>query len=86
MTLKITSKSLKHVIMHWHMSSTWPTYDLNVVFKYRHRAFLFVFVFITVFALLMVKKGFENISVFIVIHFANQRRFPVPAHPLDITE
>lgn len=45
MTLKITSKSLKHMIMHWHMSSTWPVYDLNVVFKYRYWAFPFVLVF-----------------------------------------
>lgn len=46
MTLKIMSKALKHVIMPWHMSSTWPIYDLNVVFKYRYWAFPFVFVFI----------------------------------------
>lgn len=45
MTLKITSKSLKHMIMHWHVSSTWPVYDLNVVFKYRYWAFPFLLVF-----------------------------------------
>jgi len=33
------------MIMHWHMSSTWPVYDLNVVFKYRYWAFPFVLVF-----------------------------------------
>lgn len=46
MTLKIKSKALKHVIVPWHVSSTWPIYDLNVDFKYSYWAFLFMFVFI----------------------------------------
>lgn len=46
MTLKIKSKALKHVIVPWHVSSTWPIYDLNVDFKYSYWAFPFVFVFI----------------------------------------
>ena len=65
MTLKIMSKALKHVIMPWHVSSTWPIYDLNVVFKYRYWAFPFVLcLFVMLFALLMVKKGFAHVSVF----------------------
>lgn len=45
-TLKVMSKALKHVIMPWHVSGTWPIYDLNVVFKCRYRVFPFVFGFI----------------------------------------
>lgn len=57
MTLKVMSKALKHVIMPWHVSSTWPIYDLNVVFKCRYWAFPFMLVFVLLCDLLMVKKG-----------------------------